>query len=123
MQDYLEQWNNISSTAFASLKELTEINAKALERFTEQQLGFFSACLDTGVKQINLISEAKGYKDLFSGQARLVAEFNEKTLDAIRKAGGVVAESKDQLTAWVEKGMESTISPLKKVTPVKKAAA
>jgi len=123
MQEYFEQWTHVSNTAIASLKELGEINTKATERFTEQQLGLIGTCFDLGVKQVNLLNDAKGYKDLLSGQAKLIAEYNEKILETIRKATGIVAESKDELTAWVEKGVENTIAPIKKAPNLKKAAA
>jgi hypothetical protein len=125
MQEYIEQWTSLNNAAIASLKELGEINSKAIEKFTEQQLGIMGTFFDLGVKQVNLLNETKGYKEMLSGQAKLVAEYNDKVLETIRKSTGIVAESKDELTAWVEKGVESTISPIKKAAaaPLKKAAA
>jgi hypothetical protein len=123
MQEYIEQWTNFNNTAIASLKEFGEINSKAVEKFAEHQLGFIGTCFDLGVKQINLFNDSKGYKELLSGQAKLVAEYNEKVMETIRNSTGIVADSKDELTAWVEKGMENTVPQLQKTTSLKKAAA
>lgn len=122
--DYLESWTNLGNSAYASFKELGEIGTKTTEKLTEQQLGFLSTFMDTGVKQLSLCSESKGYKDLLSGFTKLGTEYNERLLDSLRKTAEILTESKDEFTAWTEKAIETGLAPIKKavVLPTKKVA-
>jgi hypothetical protein len=123
--DYIESWTSLSNSAYASFKELGEISTKATEKLTEQQLGFLSTFMDTGVKHLTLYSESKGYKDLLSGFTKLSTEYNDKLLDNLRKTTEVLMESKDELTSWAEKAIDTGLAPIKKATvlPAKKVAA
>jgi phasin family protein len=120
--EYLDQWTHFTNMAFASAKELGEINTKTIKKLSEHQLEFMSSCLDTSIKQINLLSEAKGYKELLSGQTKLVTECNEKLLDAARKATALVSEARDEIVAWLDKNIETTAASAKKFGPPKKVA-
>jgi hypothetical protein len=123
-QDYIESWTSLGNNTYASFKELGEIGTKATEKLTEQQLGFLSTFMDTGVKHLSLYSESKGYKDLLSGFTKLSTEYNDRLLDSLRKTAEILTESKDEFTAWTEKAIETGIAPIKKavVLPVKKVA-
>jgi len=123
--DYIESWTSLSNSAYASFKELGEISTKATEKLTDQQLGFLSTFMDTGVKHLTLYSEAKGYKDLLSGFTKLSTEYNDKLLETLRKTTEVLMESKDELTSWAEKAIDTGLAPIKKATvlPAKKVAA
>ncbi|MGH6634896.1 MAG: phasin family protein [Gammaproteobacteria bacterium] len=120
--DLVKQWTDIGNKAMISIKEFGDINAKATQKLTQQQLNFIDCFLETGVKQISLVTDSKGYKDLFSGQASLASEYNEALMDTLRKTTETLTETKDELSAWFEKGCESFTVPLWKApTPVKTA--
>ncbi|MGH8658463.1 MAG: phasin family protein [Gammaproteobacteria bacterium] len=121
--DFVKQWTDIGNKAMISIKEFGDINAKATQKLTQQQLEFMDCCLETGVKQVSLVTDSKGYKDLFSGQASLASEYNEALMDALRKTTETLTETKDELAAWFEKGYESFTLPLKAPTPTKTAKA
>jgi phasin family protein len=116
--EYIEQWTSFGQTAFAAMKELGEINIKTMEKLSEQQLDLLNACLDTSVKQWELLGEVKGYKELLTGEAKLIASYNDKLMEAVGKTTAIASKSKDEWTAWFEKGLESTL-----VEPSKKPAA
>lgn len=126
--DFVKQWTDLGANTFESLKELGEINSKTAEKLAAQQLDFMNTCVETGVKQITLLSESKGYKDLLAGQAGFAAQYNDMVMDTIRKTTETMTESKDDMTEWFEKGMEQFTTPLMKTTTksktstVKKAA-
>ncbi|MFH0343631.1 MAG: phasin family protein [Chromatiales bacterium] len=110
----MEPWAQFGSTCFASLKELGEIGTKTFEKIGEQQLGLVSTYVDTGIKHATLMTESKGYKDLLAGQTKLMTEYNEKMLDAMRKTTEIMTDSKDELAAWFEKTQENGTAPVKK---------
>lgn len=122
LNDIVKQWANIGNSTFTSLKELGEINAEVMKKLTQHQLDFAHACLDTGRKQMALVSETKDYRKLVSGQATLAAEHNETVMEAIREGMGVMAGSKDKITFWFEKSIELFAAPLGSTAPVVRAA-
>ena len=121
--ELFDQWTKFSKTSFGTLKELGEINAKAIEKLTEQQLALVTTWVEGSVKQLTLLGEAKGYNDVFAGQSELAAEYSNKLLGVARKTADALTESKDEFTTWVEKGVESaTVNPFTKPSTSKKAA-
>lgn len=121
-KDLFEQWNTFGKTAYESFKELAEINTSVFEKLTEQQLEALNVCLETSAKQVSLLGESKGYQDLLSGQASLANEANEKLLSVARNVAGILNDSKNEITSWVEKGIETAVTPVTKPTTTKKAA-
>ena len=113
--DLYDQWTKFTKTSFAALKELGDINTKAVEKLTEQQLALWTTLVEGSVKQFSLLGEAKGYKDVFSGQSEIAAEYSNKFLGIARKSADILTESKDEFTTWVEKSVEkATVNPFTK---------
>ncbi|MGH8523403.1 MAG: phasin family protein [Gammaproteobacteria bacterium] len=122
--EFMKPWAQFGSMSYASLKELGEISAKAFEKIGEQQLGLVSTCFDAGIKHVTVLTESKDYKDLMAGQTKLMTEYNEKMLDAVRKTTEIMIDSKDEIDAWCETAQENGTAPVKKAAlAVKKATA
>ena len=121
--EYLSEWTRFTNSAFNSTKELGEINTKAIKKLSEQQFDQISHCLDTGVKQLNLLGEVKGYKELLASQTKLATEYTEKVLDTVRKTTQIFSEAKNEMAAWIDKNIEGTVTSIRKFSPPKKAAA
>lgn len=117
--EFADEYTKMSTAAFASMKELSEITAKTFEKLAQQNMELVSSTLQTGVKQLNLLSESKGYKDLLSNEANLVAEYNQSILDSVKKTAEIITGTKDEFTSWLEKGFEGIEMP----APLKKAVA
>lgn len=102
----LEQSYKLSRGALDSLKELSSINMKLVEKLTEQQFELVSASIDASVKGANLALTTRGYKELASQQSALVSDYNERVLGIARKSSGIVAEVRDEVAEWVEGGLK-----------------
>ena len=121
-KEFVESWSKYSTASFGAAKELTDIYTKAFTKLGEKQLAIFDSLLDAGVKQCKLYAEPKGYKDLFSAQAKLMADESEKLLTIVRESAALAEVTKDELTAWLEKNTAVVMEPINKVFPIKKAA-
>jgi len=121
--EIMEPWAQFGSTCYASLKELGEISTKTFEKLREQQLGWVNAYIDTGIKHATLLTESKGYTDLVAGQTKLMTEYNENMLDAVRKTTDIMTDSKDEMAAWFEKTEENGTAPVKKAAVAIQLAA
>jgi len=117
----IEQWGKFSRAALDSLKELTAINAKLVERLSEQQLELVGLTLDASIKGANLAVGVPAYKELVSGQTALAGEYNEKVLSIVRKTGGIVAEARDQYSEWTEGRLKEIATPITRVAARKSA--
>jgi len=117
----IEQWGKFSRAALDSLKELTAINAKLVERLSEQQLELVGLTLEASIKGANLAVGVPAYKELVSGQTALAGEYNEKVLSVVRKTGGIVAEARDQYSEWTEGRLKEIATPITRVAARKSA--
>ena len=59
---------------------------------------------------MELIGKSKGYKDIVSGQTALINVASEKAQGIAQNTADIINESKDDVSAWVEKGVEDAAS-------------
>jgi phasin family protein len=105
-KELINQWSQLTKQNFDSLKELGEINTKLVERLSRQQLEMLSASMEATVRETQLVTQSRGYKELLDSQSGLTAEYNKKFLDIVRETTDILTEARDDLTAWIEKGVE-----------------
>ncbi len=117
----IEQWGKFSRAALDSLKELAAINAKLVERLSEQQLELVGLTLEASLKGANLAVGVPAYKELMSGQTALASEYNDKVLSIVRKTGGIVTEARDQYSEWTEGRIKEIATPITRVAAKKSA--
>jgi hypothetical protein len=108
----MEQWGKFSQSALDSLKELTAINAKLVERLSEQQFELAGLALETSLKGANLAVAAPAYKEYAAGQSALAGEYGEKVLSVVRKTTNVLAEARDQYSTWTEGRLKDIATPI-----------
>lgn len=114
--EIFESINRFGKTSYKAMKELYDINIKIAGQFSEQQLAFINLSLECATSQMEMIAKSKGYKDIFSGQTALINDASEKAQGIVRNTVDIINESKDEVSAWVEKGVEeaATIVPFAK---------
>ena len=108
----MEQWGKFSQSALDSLKELAAINTRLVERLSQQQFELAGVSLEAGLKGSNLAVAAPAYKEYVSGQSALAGEYGEKVLDIVRKTTNVLAEARDQYSAWTEGRWKEIATPI-----------
>ena len=70
-----------------------------------------------------MVTEAKGVQDVLSGQADLSADYSKQVLAIARKTADILNQSREEITAWVEKGVETaTREATKKASATKTSA-
>jgi phasin family protein len=107
-KELLEQWGKLTKTGFDSLREVSEINAKLVEKLSEQQREIIKSCLEASTKEATLISGSKDPKALLAGQAALATEYNDKLQHIVRHTTEILEQCKEELTAWGQKSLHST---------------
>jgi len=120
-----ENLNKVAQSSYESMKTLYTLQSKLAEQITEQQMALNSLGLEYVTRQMQLASEAKGYKEVLSGQTEIANDISSKLQGIARSTIEVFNESRDELNHWFEKcakEAEKGIKEASKVVPVSKAA-
>ena len=114
--EMIENMNKFGKTAYDAMKELYNINMKIAGQISEQQMAYINLSMECATAQMEMISKSKGYKDILTGGTALFNEASEKVQGIARNTVDIMNESKDEVSAWVEKGVEdaSAIVPFAK---------
>lgn len=113
--DILNSFEKLNKTTLNSARRLGEINTRAFGRLSACQLEAASDYLEGGVKQVQVLGEAKGLRDVLAGQSRLAVELNEKLVEHMRQTAAILADARGEYASWVEDGLKTaTESPIKK---------
>jgi phasin family protein len=112
--ELIQQWTELNKAAMAAIKELGEINTKAMTRLTQRQMDMVNLYMEGGAKQLEALTQSKGMQEVISAQSRLFAELNEKLMENARQTIEVLADVKAELSSWAEKGMENATANLGK---------
>ena len=102
--------HSVAQAAHDSLRELGEINARLVQRLSEQQLEVLRTTMEASARETQLLSQPASYQSLPSQQAALVREYNEKFLEIARRTADILRETRDELTAWVQRGLDQATS-------------
>ncbi len=110
-REMVDQWAALGKSALESMKELSEINARIVERMAEQQEAILNACLEASCKEMELMGDSKDPKDLVAKQAALAREYSAKMVEIVRGTSELLSDCKNDLTAWAQRGMEKSVAP------------
>lgn len=121
----LENINKVGKSSYEIIKGLYEINTNIVEQLFEQQLALVGLSTECATRQLKLASEAKGYKEVITGQSEIAADISSKAQGIARNTIDIINESKDEMNVWFEKSVkeaEKNIKEAAKVVPLTKAA-
>ncbi len=118
--NYINTVIEYNKKTYENLKELTSINKKSMEQIAEQQLALFNLMVDSNTRLLETVGKAKGYTEVLNAQSELSADFNGKALGIVRNTADILNESKDEVSAWLEK--QATSVPTVKPSAKDKAA-
>ena len=114
---------NVTNTAYDSVRELGEINTRLVQRLSQQQLEVLRVTMEAGARETQLISQPRDYQSLLSAQAALAGEYNQKFLEIARTTADILTETRDELMAWVQRGLERATSTSREAASTAQSAA
>ncbi len=121
----IESATKIGKSSYDTMKELYAINTKLIEQLVEQQFALTSLGVEYTTNQMKLVADAKGYKDVLSGETTITSDFSSKLQGIARNTLDIFNESKDEVSSWLEKSAkeaEKSITEATKSIPVPKVA-
>ena len=120
-----ENLNKLGKGSYDTMKGLYMMQSKLAEQMIEQQMALMSLSIEYFTRQMQLASEAKGYKEILNGQTDITTDITNKVQGIARNTIDIFNESRDELNAWAEncvKEAEKGIKEAAKIVPVTKAA-
>ena len=118
--EYFEQLTNTGKTSFEAFQALGTINSKALQKLAELQFNLASLNIECGIEQAKLLTSTSNYKDLLSAESDFASEYNNKAVNITRQAAEILTQSRDEIVALFEKGIEtagkSAVSSVKRIS-------
>jgi phasin family protein len=105
--DLNQQLSLMGKTALQSMRDLGNINAKMVEKLSEQQLAILNTCLEASSKEIEIVTSSHSPGELLAYQSALADEYNQRMIDIVRTTNEVLEECKAELHAWAEKGVDT----------------
>ena len=121
----IESATKFGKSSYDTLKELYGINTKLVEQLVEQQFALTSLGVEYTASQMKLVADAKGYKDVLSGETAITNEFSSKLQGIARNTLDIFNESKDEVSSWLEKSAkeaEKSFTEAAKSVPMPKVA-
>jgi len=116
MKEMIEMMNKMSQNAYETSRRLAEINQSAMEKLMAQQMELVDAWMDAGVKNLELMSKAKGYQDVAAGQAELAREYGQKMMAGCKSGAEVMTEVRDATTQLMDEAAKSAGENVKQAT-------
>lgn len=124
-KEFFKGLESVNKSALESVRRLTQLQGKMLERFNARQMEMLTDYLNVGVQQIEMLSEIKDVQQAVAAQSKLAATAGETFVAHAKKNAEMLDAAKADLSAWFEEGMKQVVdNPLLKqaaATP-KKAA-
>ncbi|KOR32122.1 hypothetical protein TI05_09260 [Achromatium sp. WMS3] len=117
-KEKLELFNDLTSKGYEAAKSFGEINIRLMERMINRQLDTFNIVMDSGLRNIKMITEAKGPNDLFRGQMDLIREVSEKLLIESRESLKITSEVRDEYRTWFEQSVQNITTKMSQSRPI-----
>ncbi|MDX1518822.1 MAG: TIGR01841 family phasin [Gammaproteobacteria bacterium] len=127
MQDQIiEDISAATKTSYEALQELGRINSETVSKLTQLQFNMASLGIEGSVEQARLLTSTTNYQELLTAESDFASNYSDKIMSIARQTADVLSESRDEVTAWLEKSASSvakaTQSPAKKPAAKKPAA-
>jgi phasin family protein len=110
--------NELGSKGYEAAQTLGEINLRTMERLLARQMDAISLLMDSNLRQVKMITEAKGPNELLKGQADLLRELSERILAEGRENMKLASDTRNEYRAWFEQGVQVVNEKVGKLRPL-----
>lgn len=112
-KEILNSINEFGQTAYEAAMKLSEVNLRAGEKLLEQQLALTGTLLETGSKNLELMSQAKTPQEVLNGQAKLMQDCGQQWLNTCRGTVEILTEARDAAGELVEENVKTANEKVK----------
>ena len=106
-KENLEMFTEMSGKGFEAARDLGEINLRTMEKLVGRQMDAFALFMESGLRQVEMVAGAKGYKELVNGQVAEAKGLGERVMEESRTNVKLAGDARDEYRVWLEKGMDA----------------
>ena len=110
----IDEMFSMSKDSYESFKELASINSKTMQKLMEIQMTLAQFGLESGVEQAKLLSKPTSLQEVISMESDFASSYGSKMLELARTTSTILATSNSEISAWLEKNVETTEGYFKK---------
>lgn len=104
-----------ANSSLEHMRALGELNLRTLEKMAAQQMSTFGLIVDTGLKQLKLVTQTKEVAELINGQAELTRELRDSLVAKNQETFDLSAKAGKEYRTWIEEGTSAFASNINKV--------
>jgi hypothetical protein len=104
-QDVVKTYNDLTNQNVERINSLGELNLKVAEKMAARQMDVMNLFMEQGVRMMKLATEAKGYSELYKGQADMAREMTEKLMAESKTNMALAGEIRDDYRGWLDDAM------------------
>lgn len=119
-QEFFNIVNRFNQNAFDATKQLAEINARACEKLMQNQIKVADMYMEGGAKQAALVRDFKDVAGYMASQGEVAKEYAGMVLTVTKDNLDTMAEARNELKEWFEKGVTEATSTAQSAASVKK---
>ena len=105
-KDIYNTFNDLGQAAYEAAMKMGEVNLRAGEKLLEQQLALTGALLETGTRNLELLSQAKTPQEMLNGQAKLIQDCGQQWLNNCRGTVDILTEARNAAGELVEENVK-----------------
>lgn len=106
MQTVMKKWFELNQDVMLAGQKWFDINANLAMNLAQQQVELYGIYVDSGSKQVQALSQAKGMQETVSSQTELFDEFKKKFVNNLRVTVEMLVETRSQLAEWTESNVK-----------------
>ena len=116
----MEFYRDLTTRTVESVKRLGELNLRTFETLAAKQVEMMQSCVDSGVKQAEVLSGNRDIKEMLTAQAELSSSCAEKFSTNMMETADILKTAQDELTGLVEESVAEVKENVAKVTEISK---
>lgn len=104
-KDVVSTYNDVTNKSVERFNSLGELNLKLAETMASRQMEVMNMLMEQGIRMMTLVSEAKGYNDLYKGQVEMAKEITERMMEESKANVKLVGDMRDSYRKWLDEAM------------------
>ncbi len=120
-EQIIEDITAATKISYEALQELGRINSDTVGKLSQIQFTMASLGFEGSVEQARLLTSTTNYQELLTAESDFASDYSSRIMGIARQTADVLTESRDEVTAWLEKSAATAMKTAE--APKKKPAA
>jgi len=120
-KEIFNNYSELAQAAFEAARRMGEVNLRAGEKLLEQQLALTGVLLETGTRNLEIMSQAKTPQEVLNGQSSLAKDCGEQWLKSCRGTVEILAAARDEAGQLIEEQVKAASDNVKRAATSKAA--